>query len=123
MGNLRFIDLATQEALKSTQNFKHGAVLVKNGKLVSKGYNHSSGNIQHEMWSVHAEMDAVMSSKITKRRSQKFADCYKLYVVRVNSSGLADSKPCIRCQKFMKRFNIARVFYSTNCQIIDDMYV
>lgn len=116
----KFINVAMNEALKSNQNFKHGAVLVHNNKIISKGYNHSNGkDMPHHMWSIHAEMDAVLSSNVCV----KLQDYVKLYVVRITPTGLAESKPCAKCQKFMKRFNVSRVFYSTCDQNIDTMYL
>lgn len=68
---LRFIEAAMREAQNSDMNIKHGAVLVKNGKIVSTGHNHTRTAISGvtrwkgmpectAMCSVHAEMHALM---------------------------------------------------------------
>lgn len=36
----QFIDIAKTEANKSTMRSKYGAVLILNGKIISKGHNH-----------------------------------------------------------------------------------
>ena len=115
----QLLDIAQQEAQKSGQNFRHGAVLVKNGKIVSAGHNRVTSRPGSHVYSTHAEMAAI------KHCSERTSDAH-LYVVRVRKCGaLADSKPCPRCQKFMKMHGIQRVFYSTgdDDDPFDSMYM
>lgn len=105
----QFILKAIEEANRSDQNFKHGAILVKNKKVVATGHNHVTKKCPAHMHSVHAEMAAIKQSK---EKSSVINNSH-IYVVRVNSCGLADSKPCCLCQQFMKMHGVSRVFYST----------
>ena len=100
------VDLAIMEAERSGQNFKHGAVIVRSGKVLSSGHNKVSTKCPSHMYSIHAEMAAIKHSSINVCDSQ-------LYVVRINAQGLADSKPCPKCTQFMRIHGISRVYYST----------
>jgi|TARA_B110000046_G_C12628067_1_gene247485 tRNA(Arg) A34 adenosine deaminase TadA len=105
----QFIVRAMEEAQRSDQNFKHGALLVKNRKIISQGHNRTTTKCPSHMFSIHAEIAAIkqFSEKINIQNSH-------IYVVRINNqSSLADSKPCYNCQHFMKLHGISRVFYST----------
>lgn len=105
----QFILKAIEEAKRSSQNFKHGAILVKNKKVIAVGHNRVTKRCPSHMYSVHAEMAAIQQSN-NKPSSIQNAH---IYVVRINNCGLADSKPCCLCQQFMKIHGISRVFYST----------
>ena len=58
-----FVNIASNEAEKSSLLMKHGCVVVKNGKIVGRGYNNSrstsSDNFISNSCSCHAEMAAL----------------------------------------------------------------
>jgi len=58
-----FINIASNEAEKSSLLMKHGCVVVKNGKIVGRGYNSprstSRDNFISNSCSCHAEMAAL----------------------------------------------------------------
>ena len=111
MGRRGYINIAEEQAYKSVQNFRHGAVLVKDGKILSKGHNKPIASDKPGQHSVHAEVNAI-------KNSGKSCENAILYVVRVNNnSGLANSKPCKHCLHFMKVMKVQRVFYSSDCGI------
>ncbi len=111
------MNLAIQEAERSGQNFKHGAVIVRSGKILSTGHNKVTTRCPSHMYSIHAEMAAI------KQSSKQVCDSH-LYVVRINSQGLADSRPCCMCRRFMKIHGISRVYYSTgNEEEFESMYL
>ena len=116
----QFIQHAIEEAQKSQQNFKHGAILVKKNRMISGGHNKVTRKCPSHMFSIHAEMAAIKHSS----GSIGLAKTH-LYVVRINNEGLADSKPCTDCQHFMKLHGISRVFYSTGLPTkeIDSLYI
>ena len=116
-----FVDLAISEAERSYQNFKHGAIVVRSGKVISSGHNKVSSRCPNHMYSIHAESAAI------KNCSEK-TGCLTnshVYVVRINKTGLAGSQPCSKCQRFMKLHGVSRVFYSTGRreQMWDSMYI
>lgn len=98
-------ELAEREATRSGQYQRHGAVVVQNGKVISSGFNKSTGRYP-SMHTLHAEMAAI-------KMCANPADSH-VYVVRVNSQGgLANSRPCKRCYRFMLKHGISRVWWST----------
>lgn len=109
-----FICKAIEQAEKSSQNFKHGAILVKNNKIVSFGHNKVTQKGPSHLYSVHAEMAAIKHSTNLHKISNSH-----VYVVRINRCGLAESKPCEKCQQFMRLHGVSRVFYSTG---VDDEF-
>tara|TARA_B100001996_G_C18622511_1_gene578316 strand:- start:456 stop:803 length:348 start_codon:yes stop_codon:yes gene_type:complete len=111
-----FFDIAVEEAERSVQRFKHGAVIVKGGKIVSTGFNKVSRKCPSHMFSVHAEVSAIKHSKVGLCESH-------VYVVRLNTSGLAESKPCENCQKFMKMHGVSRCFYSNSNGRYESLYI
>lgn len=109
------MDLAIEEAHRSDHNFKHGAVVVKKGKIIQSGRNQycSLQRIRHfqsnRIWSIHAEMNVLagLPKKVTKG-----AD---IYIVRVRSDGqLSNSKPCKVCAALIQNAGIRRIFYSVD---------
>jgi tRNA(Arg) A34 adenosine deaminase TadA len=105
-----FISKAIEQAERSSQNFKHGAIIVKNKKIISLGHNKISSKVPSHLYSIHAEMAAIKGSSKNVTNSH-------CYVVRVNTYGLAESKPCEKCQQFMKMHGVTRVFYSTGSKL------
>ena len=103
-----YVETAKKEAEKSSLTMKHGCVIVRNKKIISKGYNKYDLHNQFKMYySTHAEIDAISKSK-----SKFFKNC-TMYVIRVRSDGsLTDSKPCPICQKVLKKKGILKIFYS-----------
>jgi len=111
------MQLAEDQAHKSSQNFKHGAVLVRNGKVISSGHNKVTTRCPSHMYSVHAEMAAIKQSS-----SNELKDA-QLYVVRVRKCGhVAESRPCRKCQQFMKLHGISRCYFTTD-DGFDSMYI
>lgn len=112
---LKAIQVAENEALSSSMHQRHGAVVMKNGKIIGVGHNKAKCK-----WpSIHAEMDAIKSSgDVTDGH---------VYVVRVSSCGeMRNSKPCNLCLNYMRRCGITKVYWSTNdcgveCCRVQDM--
>ena len=106
------IDILTKRASKSFMCHKHGACIIKNGKIYSCGVNKNvqvSSN-KHQ-WSIHAEMDAIMN---TNPKTIKGMD---IFVIRVCGKDkiLRNSRPCNSCITKLKEKGISRVFYSSTC--------
>ena len=114
MGKTMYLQAAEHEAYKSTQNFRHGAVVVKDGKIIGYGHNNvskTSHNSSLALHSTHAEVDALKNSGVNCENA-------KLFVVRVTKEcGMANSTPCARCRAYMKHRKISRVFYSSELGI------
>jgi len=108
-----YLDTALDLAEQSDHSFRHGAVVVKDGKLVSTGYNKYKANqtnikTRNMRNSMHAEECALR-----QLGSKKLCENGIMYVARIASYGPANSKPCDRCQKIMKAFGISKAIYTT----------
>jgi len=104
--NVKYLDIAKNEALKSELTNKHGCVIVRKNKVIAKGYNKYNNEFKH-CFSIHAEMDVI-----NKCRKLNLSDC-KLFVIRINSLGeFKNSKPCECCQKVIRKKKIKRIFHS-----------
>ena len=108
-----FIDEAYNQAMKSDMNFNHGAVLIYRGKIVGRGFNtyiNSNYNCTQKI-SLHAEVSAV-NDALKKMHVSELKNC-ELIIIRVNNSGMcANSKPCCKCQDFINKLCIRKVYYS-----------
>ena len=98
-------EVAEEVASKSGQYQRHGAVVVQNGKVISSGFNKTSGRYPN-MQTLHAEMAAIkMCSSVIDSH---------VYVVRINNQGdLQNSRPCRRCYRYMLKHGISKVWWST----------
>jgi len=114
----QYINLAIQEAEKSTHKHKMGAIIFKGKIIVSKGYNHSSKSVKsitkefcNRPGVIHAEVAAILSAK-------KDLKGYNILVVRINNNGaLRLAKPCRYCVGYLKFVGIRHIYYSTNYEI------
>lgn len=97
---------------------KHGAVIVRDNEIISKGFNHKHIHLYHKM-SVHAEVDALCKLPHNK----KFLSQCDMYVVRIGNDNmgcpLKYSKPCPDCAKAINKAGIRRVYYSTSHEFYD----
>jgi deoxycytidylate deaminase len=108
-----FLSVARYLASKSLSRQKHGAVVVKSGRVIGTGFNK---NKNHPMsvspehikthCSRHAEVEAI--------RDARFAvEGAILYVARVNRQGQdRNSKPCKYCRAVIESTKIKKVIYT-----------
>lgn len=121
-GQYFYVCEAIIEAQKSNLRCKHGSVIVKDGKIVSRGYNkytgydRNGGAFANGKWTTHAEADAIHNCT---KSNMKNAD---LYVVRFHSktNEISNSEPCNDCKELIdrciKKFKLKKVYY-TSCNI------
>lgn len=102
-----YIEIAKQEAAKSTMLHSHGSILLCNNKIVAAGFN----TYRDYRYSTHAEMSCLMNADW--KRLSKHSKSLKLIVIRLNSAGnIVQSKPCSSCQKLIHKFGICTVYHS-----------
>lgn len=108
-----FLSVARYLASKSGSRHRHGAVIVKGGRVVGTGYNKdrnhpdfvSPEHIKTHC-SVHAEVEAIRDAGWNVKGAV-------LYVARVNSQGKDRySKPCERCEVIIEETQIKKVIYT-----------
>lgn len=85
------------------------AFIVKNGKIISVGYNYQK-SVKNKRdgyeWSIHAEYMAI-------RKAKEKAAGANMYVVRIlRRGGFANSEPCETCDRHINKAGIKRVWYT-----------
>tara|TARA_B000000477_G_scaffold52176_2_gene43889 strand:+ start:58545 stop:59078 length:534 start_codon:yes stop_codon:yes gene_type:complete len=111
-----YFDFAANIAKNSNMFQKHGAVIVYKKTIIATGYNSYSYNSRTN-FSIHAEIIAINNA--IKNSNKELLSDSKLYIVRIAPESkskymLKYSKPCLNCQKYINKFNIKKIFYSTN---------
>ena len=124
----KIMSLAIEQALLSTQTFRHGAVITgKGGKIFCKGYNKGNRTkiLNNIFTCTHAEMDVV--NKLINgilypkygKNYKKHCKKYSIWVTRIdnntslpNSIKKTDSKPCFYCGNLIKKLGFNKVHYS-----------
>ncbi|MEK6880577.1 MAG: hypothetical protein AABY22_13250 [Nanoarchaeota archaeon] len=101
---------AINQALCSNYIFKHGSIVLKNGKPCGKGFNRlkTDPNLlrRYNYTSRHAECQALINAKHR-------GDC--LIIIRVTRRGnLSMSRPCEKCIKYIKENSSIRKIYFSN---------
>ena len=110
--HIKFFDLARKLSRKSEYEHKLGAVIVQKNKVIEYRFNqpyktHTKTN--NRFATIHAELHAILS---TRQKDLKGAI---IYVYRETKHEVpANSKPCTYCQSLIEKFNIKRVFYTTD---------
>lgn len=128
----RYLELARQEALKST--FPHarmGAVIVYRNHVIGKGHNsHKTDPIQKKynryrnfavnnectVHSIHCEMAAIKSISYPVMMSTDWTKV-TVYTYRIcpgHSTLIGRSRPCEACMQALKELGVRRLVYTTN---------
>jgi tRNA(Arg) A34 adenosine deaminase TadA len=98
----KFLERAIGVALTSTCRHKHGAVIVRHGKVLGASPNKSRNNPRYVDWtyaSIHAEIAALKRAGWPRKAT--------VYVARVNGLGQPRlSKPCANCQAVLDEYRI-----------------
>ena len=103
------IQQAIEQARKSNLRCKHGAIIVKNNKIVSRGYNRYLYYYGDKVTSsIHAEVDAIRNCYPKSNLNGAV-----LYVIRVRFDGTTTiSKPCKGCYNAISKTGLSGVYYS-----------
>jgi tRNA(Arg) A34 adenosine deaminase TadA len=104
MTHVRFVRLAALAASRASGGFRHGAVVVRDGKVLASGCNRLCAVVTD---SVHAE------AAVIKRIPRLKLHGTTMYVVRIGQDDrLLQSKPCKRCSRFLERIGLKRIYYT-----------
>jgi deoxycytidylate deaminase len=108
-----FLCKAAEVAKQSNMNQKHGAIVVYKNKIIASGFNYIC-DYMNDNYSIHAEVSAISQMFHNK----KLLELCDIYVVRIAptiyNNCLKNSKPCNSCSKFIKKYNIRNIYYSTS---------
>lgn len=107
-----FLNIASKVAETSAMDQRHGAVVVKAGRVMSVGVNKwrnpslVSINYYDPNLTVHAEIDAL--NRVPDARGAT------IYVSRVDKFGREQySRPCFRCEKALSEAGVKAVIYTS----------
>lgn len=106
----RFVQLAAEEANKSSVGMQHGCIAVMHGKIIARSFN-TACRLSPTIWcSCHAETEAIKKITSVQREPQRIT----LYIVRITThGGLHASAPCLHCMRAIQRCpGIKRIIYS-----------
>lgn len=115
---MAFIKEAINLAKKSSLGWKHGAIVVKDGKIIGRGTNYGYTSPLRGHHSLHAEVDAIFNAVRNIKNKKKIIGA-ELYVVNwykyTNNKTeiLRCSKPCNNCKRVIEMYGISKVYYST----------
>lgn len=115
---MRYYDLATAMALKSTDRFRLGAVLVKKKRILSTGFNQMrkthtkasrcSADVPWHI-GIHAELHACLGV------SPKDLIGSELWVARILRNGdRAMARPCKFCTRFLRSVGVVKAHFTTS---------
>lgn len=121
---IKFLHLARCMAENSdVYKYKHGACVVKKGKILAVGYNQYKSHPLQKMYNktaktsktandpyyVHAEVKAL-----SKLKDMDLSDC-EIYVYRLNCQGQNSiSRPCNACMAAIVESGIKKIIYTTD---------
>lgn len=115
------IELLRKISKKSPMRTKHSCIIFKGKKILTFGFNHERSCYDGKIFpSVHAEMHALIKMKRLRKNKK-----YNMIVVRFHDGKLWNSKPCKYCLNEIKKYNISKVYYSMEddliCEKVDDI--
>ena len=98
---IKYMNAAIKEAEKALliDEVPIGCVLVKNDKIIARGYNHRENK---QMVFSHAEMEAIQKAN-KKLGNWRLVDC-DIYVT---------VEPCIMCMGALIQSRVAHIYYGT----------
>lgn len=104
----RFFQLARKEALKSTQHFRLGCLIVRKGKILGRGYNKTKHNPRLGSGFanfMHAESSALLDAF---GKVKDLTGC----VAYIYRRGGLNARPCSCCMSHLKNAGIKRIYYT-----------
>ena len=105
----KHLEKAMEVAKSSKCRYRHGCVVVSNGRVISTATNRKVGDpeIAWRTSHIHAEFAAVIAagSKATGA---------VVYVARIHADNSpANSEPCKKCARLLNRLGVAQVVWTT----------
>ena len=103
----RIVDILSDIAEMSVMLQRHACALIIGGKIMAMSEN------KYGKPDNHSEMN-VITAYLSKNKPENLTKGV-LVIIRINRQGeLCSSKPCANCIKYIKRYGIKKIFYSSN---------
>jgi deoxycytidylate deaminase len=110
MNESNLLDLAYKIAQRSpVRRFQTGAVIEKNGEVLSTGWSHASERNMACYRSMHAEMHAITRADIRDTIGATIG----IITISRKSGNRTDGAPCWFCLNNIKKFGIEKIVFST----------
>jgi deoxycytidylate deaminase len=107
-------EFAKRCAMQSKMKWRHGAVILYEGAIISYGWNHvikgTETGVGNAANSFHAEVDALC--RMPKRYRRRLPQCTMIVVCLGSREQLRNSKPCENCRRTIESARIGKTFYS-----------
>lgn len=110
-----YLNIARYLATRSELRHKHGAVVVKSGRVVGMGWNKRRNHPRVIPEGKHKEQCDHHAEAVAIREAGTNANGSIVFVARVNRNG-EDllSKPCLQCQKLIERSGVKYVLWTSS---------
>lgn len=114
----RYIVLATRAAQAGIHHqHKVGAILVRNGNVISIGANSFKSHPLMGFKTLHAEVQALIGCRY------KDISGSTMFTSRINKNGkVGMAKPCNICSEVLKSYGIRKVYFTTSDSIEEIKY-
>ncbi len=109
----RLMAYAVSEANKSQEPNRHGCIIARGSRVVSKGWNKSKTHpaaVDYHSRHLHAELSAIVGANESDLRG---SDLFVCRIFRRPDGKLGMSRPCTKCMKLIKTAGIRRIYYTT----------
>lgn len=130
----KFLALAIRIANSADNNYRHGAVLVKGGRVLATAPNiykniptiferEYPNNIELQQESIREHCSVHAEARVIKMVGAEAAKGATVYVARVNNNGYAlMSKPCDKCYALLTEVGVKAVVYTDNTNVNRSVY-
>ena len=104
----KYLQIAADVARKSKCRYRHGCVVVHNGRVISRATNKKIGDPRLEWRRSHVHAEAAAAIAARSRISGAH-----VYVARIGPDGKPqESKPCVKCERYLLRMGVARITWT-----------
>lgn len=109
----RFLDIAAKAAENSEVRFRHGAVITKNGNVLSIGINRYVEHRPESLSPEHLKRGMSRHAEIIALQRVANPKGCTIYVARLMADGSeGNSKPCAACQDTLAKAGVRKVVYT-----------
>lgn len=107
------MNVARYLATKSVMRHKHGAVVVKSGRVLGMGYNKARNHPSVVMEGRHSFDCGYHAEAVALKDAGENSRGATIFVARINRNG-SDllSKPCENCQKLIEESGVKNVIFT-----------
>lgn len=100
---------------------KHGALLIRNGKVISSGVNNEENHAEKSaIMKIYRNVYGVKRVRTGRKYEKKVARTLRKCSIVIIKHTMNNSKPCLHCLEILKKCGIRKVYYSCNQKLIEE---